>query len=136
MSPRRPTAMTSIRTVALVASTLLLVTACASGGDPPPSGSGSAATPVPPTNTPTPPAAAPTGSADPDRRGDLVRGYRSLTGTVDRSGRWVLLRAEDTTWALLGPPTADLVDGRTVTVSGVAAQVPPGCAADRALTLR
>ncbi|MBY8871018.1 hypothetical protein K7640_04065 [Micromonospora sp. PLK6-60] len=123
--------MRSTRAVALVAATLLLVTACAGNPDPPPATPTGEANPAGRTAS-----AAPTGRSDPDRRGDLVRGYRSLTGTIDRSGAWVLLRVDGVTWALLGAPAADLPDGRVVTVAGVTAPLPPDCPADQAVTLR
>ncbi|MFF5174645.1 hypothetical protein ACFY3U_18685 [Micromonospora sp. NPDC000089] len=100
------------------------------GGAPTPGGRPPTASPARAT------AATPTGAGDPDRRGDLVRGYRSLTGTVDRSGDWVLLRSGDTTWALLGARADALPEGRGATVAGVQAPLPPGCPADHALTLR
>jgi hypothetical protein len=83
----------------------------------------------------TPGTGTPGPTADGERRGDLVHGYRTLTGTVARSGRWVLLDAGTRTWALLGVQADRFDAGARVTVAGAVAAVPKGCPADRALTV-
>lgn len=68
-----------------------------------------------------------------ERRGDLVRGVRTLTGTVERTDRCVILRVDRSAWALLGAPATKLAAGRTVEVTGTVATPPPGCVAHQAL---
>ncbi len=77
----------------------------------------------------------PTPSHRDDRSGDLVRGRRTLTGTVERRDGWILLRSGETLWALLGGTATDLAGGSTVTVTGSVAAVPAGCPAHQALTV-
>jgi hypothetical protein len=85
------------------------------------------------------PAAEPPGAAGPtaggERRGDRVHGHRTLTGTVARTGRWVLLDTGTKTWALLGAPSARLGSGTRATVTGTLSAVPPGCPAQAALSV-
>jgi hypothetical protein len=73
--------------------------------------------------------------ADGDRRGDLVRGLRAVRGTVERDGAWLILRTRRDSWALLGNRAHPLADGQEVVVRGTVTALPPGCPADRALTV-
>jgi hypothetical protein len=75
------------------------------------------------------------GPIDGDRRGDLVRGARTLTGTVHRDGDWVLLDVAGKRWALLGGATRSLKAGQTATTIGTLTQPPAGCPVDMALTV-
>jgi hypothetical protein len=81
------------------------------------------------------PPAAPGATADGERRGDRVRGHRTLTGTISRTGRWVLLDTGTKTWALLGAPSDRLGSGYRATVTGALTPVPPGCPAQGALAV-
>ena len=89
---------------------------------------------VPPAD-PDRPAVTPPPSSDGDRRGDLVRGMRTLHGMIEKDGMWVLIRAGTDLWALLGERANGLQDGADATVSGTPATPPPGCPADKALTV-
>jgi hypothetical protein len=82
-----------------------------------------------PTVTPPPP------SADGDRRGDLIRGMRTLHGVIERDGDWVLLRVGSDRWALLGERARALHNGADVFVTGTPAPPPPNCPADKAITV-
>jgi hypothetical protein len=103
----------------------------ASATTPPPTRSKAGSTRMP---KPTPTSASPSDEG-PDRTGDLVRGRRTLHGTVERSGDWVLLRTDDGVWALLGRRGAALTTGATATVTGIPATPPAGCPVDRAVTV-
>ncbi|SCE98911.1 hypothetical protein GA0074695_2700 [Micromonospora viridifaciens] len=70
-----------------------------------------------------------------DRTGDLVPGRRTINGTVERAGDWIVLRTGDATWALLGRRAQALRVGSTATVTGTAARRPAGCPADHALSV-
>jgi hypothetical protein len=129
--------MTSrVRPGVIVLSALLLA-ACGDETAAEPPTPASPATSASPPRSPAAPAStgapAPAGSGD--RTGDLVRGRRTLSGTVERSGDWVLLRTDDGRWALLGRRGADLAAGASATVTGVPLSPPAGCPADRALTV-
>ena len=75
------------------------------------------------------------GPTDGDRRGDLVRGARTLTGTVYRDADWVLLDVAGVRWALLGEPARTLKAGQTATATGTLTQPPAGCPVNMALTV-
>ncbi|MCW3820484.1 hypothetical protein ONA91_39240 [Micromonospora sp. DR5-3] len=79
--------------------------------------------------------AEPTNPPVDDRTGDLVPGRRTVTGTVERTGEWILLRTDNATWALLGRRAETLRAGSTATVTGTTAQCPAGCPADHALSV-
>ncbi|HYN92794.1 MAG TPA: hypothetical protein VES42_02970, partial [Pilimelia sp.] len=64
-----------------------------------------------------------------DRRGDLVHGVRTLTGTVERTGGCVLLRVGAARWELTGAAARTLVAGRRVRVGGAPLPTPPQCGA-------
>ena len=66
---------------------------------------------------------------------DLVRGRRTLRGTVERAGAWVLLRTDDGRWALLGRRAAVLTTGESATVMGIDATPPADCPVRQALTV-
>jgi len=106
-------------------------------GTSPPASSSSPAASSGPTARAGPPTSTGTSSPGdgPDRTGDLVRGRRTLHGTVERSGGWVLLRTDDSVWALLGRRGAALKAGAAATVVGIPATPPAGCPVDRALTV-
>lgn len=70
-----------------------------------------------------------------DRRGDLVRGHRTLVGQIDRRGSWVILHTDAGEWALLGPAATNLDEGTTAEVSGSVTEPPAGCPTSRALTV-
>jgi hypothetical protein len=70
-----------------------------------------------------------------DRRGDLVRGVRSLRGVIERDGAWVILRTDGARWALLGDRARTLAAGEEAHVRGRPTTPPADCPADRALTL-
>lgn len=120
----------------------------APGAAQPPSSPAASATPSTAPST-TPPAASPRRSApvptaeapatrraaEGERRGDLVRGRRTVTGTVSRTGRWVLLDAGTFTWVLLGAGIDRATAGSRVTATGAVTAVPAGCPADRALVV-
>jgi hypothetical protein len=72
---------------------------------------------------------------DGDRRGDLVRGVRTLTGIVERDGDWVLLRTDGQRWALFGNRARTFAAGESVTISGTVTPPPPGCPTDKALNV-
>jgi hypothetical protein len=72
---------------------------------------------------------------DGDRRGDLVRGARNLTGTVHRDGKWVLLDVAGVRWALLGEQALTLATGQAVTATGTVTRPPAGCPVDKALSV-
>ncbi|MEV0716490.1 hypothetical protein [Asanoa sp. NPDC050611] len=72
---------------------------------------------------------------DGDRAGDLVRGARTLRGVVERDGPWVVLRVGGQRWALLGDRAGSLPVDVPVEVRGTLATPPPGCPAERALTV-
>ena len=95
----------------------------ASPGAPPPATTGRGEVPV------TPP------SAGDDRRGDLVRGVRSLRGVIEREGEWVILRTGGGRWALLGDRARTLTAGQEVQVRGRPTTPPVGCPTDRALNV-
>lgn len=105
-----------------------------------PAGDATSRTPISPRSpAPAPPAPAPrgptlSGGAD-DRTGDLVRGRRTITGTVERTGGWLLLRTSDSTWALLGQRAETLRPGTSVTVTGVVTDPPAGCPTERGLSV-
>jgi hypothetical protein len=80
--------------------------------------------------TPTP------ADGDPQQGRDLVGPPVILTGVVSVGGTCTVLIVRGRRWALVGQPAHALVDGRHVTVRGRPARVPPGCAADFALTVR
>jgi hypothetical protein len=152
-----------MRTLRLLLVVILVasVTGCAAGGDEsdstrPTTSPGTSPTtspgtspgtprPVPPATPDRPSGATPaTGSTtgpttappDGDRRGDPVRGVRTVRGVVERSGEWTLLR--DTTggrWALLGERARLLRTGAQVEVRGTVTTPPAGCPVDRALTV-
>ena len=130
--------MTSRVRPGVVALSALLLAAC---GDETPAGPPTPASPATSASSPaaspaTPPSTgAPAPSRSGDRTGDLVRGRRTLSGTVERSGDWVLLRTDDGRWALLGRRAADLAAGAQATVIGIPLSPPAGCPADRALTV-
>ena len=98
------------------------------GGAASPSAPGTPA--APPTSRPGAPGPTPT---DPDRRGDPVRGYRTLTGVVESSGQCPVLRVGTERWALMGAAAAQLAPGRQVEVRGTVAPAPRGCLATRGL---
>jgi hypothetical protein len=75
------------------------------------------------------------GPTDGDRRGDLVRGARTLTGTVHRDAGWVLLDVAGKRWALLGKAPQSLVTGHTATATGTVTRAPAGCPAELALNV-
>ncbi|MFU8875506.1 hypothetical protein [Micromonospora sp. SL4-19] len=79
--------------------------------------------------------ASPTNPPPDDRTGDLVPGRRTITGTVEQTGDWIVLRTDDATWALLGRRAQALRAGSTATVTGIAARRPAGCPADHALSV-
>ncbi|MFG3690767.1 hypothetical protein [Micromonospora sp. NPDC047740] len=157
--------MTRARTLltAAVVTTTLTVAGCADGRAPS-SGSASTAVATSSTATASPaamPAGAPTQQASrpstpgfseaprsdstrkaeptnppvDDRTGDLFPGRRTITGTVGRTGEWILLRTDNATWALLGRRAETLRPGSTATVTGTTAQCPTGCPADHALSV-
>jgi hypothetical protein len=75
-------------------------------------------------------------SPDGDRRGDLVRGVRTVRGVVERDGDWVLLRdAGGVRWALFGDGVRTLRHGADVEVRGTLTPPPEGCPAGKALTV-
>lgn len=92
-------------------------------GAPPPSG---ATRPPAPGATPPPPD---------DRRGDLVKGRRSLTGTVSRDGACIILLVAGKGWSLSGAPAERLADGDHVRVTGTVATVRAACPSDHALVV-
>jgi hypothetical protein len=62
-----------------------------------------------------------------DRRGDLVRGTRTLTGTVERNGTCISLLTDGGQWALSGPAVAVLTPGERVEVTGHVTDLPTTC---------
>ena len=72
---------------------------------------------------------------DGDRRGDLVRGVRTLRGVVEREGDWVLLRTDRDRWALLASDTRDFRNGVQIEVRGTPSAPPAGCPANMALNV-
>ena len=63
-----------------------------------------------------------------DRPGDLVRGTRTVTGTVERDEGCTSLRVGTQQWALVGMMAASLEVGTTVRVAGQLTQASSGCA--------
>jgi hypothetical protein len=91
-----------------------------------------------PTTAPTPPGPGPsatpapsrgsgTTTPDDDRQGDLVRGRRTLTGTVARQGTCTTLDTGDARWQLTGPVADKLTPGNRVTVLGQPRRGAMGC---------
>jgi hypothetical protein len=78
----------------------------------------------------------PPATGDPDHPRDLVGAPIVVTGTVEVTAHCVTLTAKGRRWALVGSATAGLTDGRTVTVRGRPATVPPGCDADFGIAVR
>lgn len=98
----------------------------------------SATNPAPPADrrpAPTSPSGPRATAGRDDRTGDLVRGRRTLRGTVERAGAWVLLRTDDGRWALLGRRAAVLTTGESATVMGIDATPPADCPVRQALTV-
>jgi hypothetical protein len=62
-----------------------------------------------------------------DRQGDLVRGQRTLSGTVARAGTCTTLDIGDARWQLTGPLADTLTTGERVTVVGQPRAAAPGC---------
>jgi hypothetical protein len=83
-----------------------------------------------------PPGSPPAATGDPDHPRDLVGAPIVVTGTVEVTAHCVTLTAKGRRWALVGSATAGLTDGRTVTVRGRPATVPPGCDADFGIAVR
>jgi hypothetical protein len=99
----------------------------------PTAGATSAPGTTPPTGGSTPTAPGAATSPPDDRGGDLVRGRRTLTGTVERDGSCVFLVVAGKRWNLSGAPTERLTGGQQITVTGTLAAVQTGCTADQAL---
>jgi hypothetical protein len=89
----------------------------------------------PETGTTVPPTPGRTTPPPDDRRGDLVKGRRTLTGTISRDGTCIVLVVADRRWSLTGKPAERLTDGEKVRVTGTLATVHPGCPADHALAV-
>ena len=68
-----------------------------------------------------------------DRQGDLVRGVRTLVGTVEPGEVCPVLRVGADRWALVGAAAQRLASGTVVEVRGTVVSPPPGCHASRAL---
>ena len=68
-----------------------------------------------------------------DRQGDLVRGVRTLVGTVEPGEVCLVLRVGADRWALVGAAAQRLASGTVVEVLGTVVSPPPGCHAARAL---
>jgi len=86
-----------------------------------PPGPGPSATPAPSRGTGT------TATPGDDRQGDLVRGRRTLTGTVARQGTCTTLDTGDARWQLTGPVADKLTPGNRVTVVGQPRRGAMGC---------
>jgi hypothetical protein len=63
-----------------------------------------------------------------DRRGDLVRGRRSLTGTVQRTSTCTMLEVGTRRWILTGRLADSLTASSRVQVVGTLVPVPAECA--------
>ena len=62
-----------------------------------------------------------------DRRGDLVRGTRTITGRIERDGTCISLLTDGGQWALDGPAVAALTPGERVEVTGHVTDLPTAC---------
>ncbi|MGN9913927.1 DUF5818 domain-containing protein [Phytohabitans sp. LJ34] len=89
----------------------------------------------PPTGATRPPAPGATPPPPDDRRGDLVKGRRTLTGAVSRDGACITLLVAGKRWSLSGAPTERLADGDKVRVTGTVATVRAACPGDHALVV-
>jgi hypothetical protein len=147
--------------VAWAAALLVALPACTAnepGNDQPPTSQRAAPAPSATTGTPsprpspaTPPAVTPPPATKPgqepsrspavsptapaDRRGDLVRGYRTLVGTIEAAGPCPVLRVGGERWSLLGDRTRGVVAGARFEVRGTVTTPPRGCHTTRALTV-
>jgi hypothetical protein len=94
--------------------------------------------PTPPGTSPTPHTTPPpSGATAPpppdDRRGDLVKGRRTLTGTVNRDGACITLLVAGKRWSLSGAPAQRLAAGDQIRVTGTVTPARAACPADHAL---
>ncbi len=146
-----------IHRVAWAAALIVALPACTAdepGNDQPltpqraaPAPSATTGTPSPLPSPATPPAATPPAATKPsrspavsptapaDRRGDLVRGYRTLVGTIEAAGPCPVLRVGGERWSLLGDRTRGVVAGARFEVRGTVTTPPRGCHTTRALTV-
>ena len=117
--------------IAMLSLATILICGCtAPDGDPQAGSTRPTGTPAAtPTTASTPPGPGPsatpapnrgTGTTTPgdDRQGDLVRGRRTLTGTVARQGTCTTLDTGDARWQLTGSIADKLTPGSRVTVVG------------------
>jgi len=89
----------------------------------------------PPSDATRPPAPGATTPPPDDRRGDLVKGRRTLTGTVSRDSTCITLLVADKRWSLSGAPAEPLADGDQVRVTGTVTTTLAACPADHALVV-
>ena len=84
---------------------------------------------------PSPPLSAPSSPGPADRRGDLVRGYRTLVGTIEAAQPCLVLRVGADRWALVGDRARGLASGARFEVRGTVTSPPRGCHTTRALAV-